>query len=353
MSRIEKIRELMVKNSLDGFFINYLPNIRYLSNFSGSSASLILTRNKNFFITDFRYKDQSHTEVKEFEIVINYNNMTEFRNIIENEGIKKIGFESTHLTYNSLINAKEQLPGTEFIPLKDEIEKLTMTKLPGEIDKIRKAAEISDKVFSKILEMLKPGMKELDVAAEITYFHQKFGASQDSFNPIIASGRRGALPHGRASAKVIENGEMVTIDFGCTYEGFCSDITRTVSMGKPKDDLKKIYGIVYEAQIKAVESASTKLTSKQLDSVARDLINSKGYGENFGHGLGHGLGIDVHELPSVSQRMEIPLVENSVVTIEPGIYIENLGGVRIEDDIVLHSGGCEVLNKSPKELIIL
>lgn len=353
MSRIEKIRELMVKNSLDGFFINYIPNIRYLTNFSGSSATVILTRSKNFFITDFRYKDQSHSEVKGFEIVINYNNMTEFRNVIEREGIKKIGFESTHLTYNSLINAKEQIPGTEFFPLKEEIEKLTMNKLPDEIDKIKEAARISDKAFSKILEIIKPGMKELDVAAEITYLHQKFGASQDSFQPIIASGWRGALPHGRASRKVIENGEMITMDFGCTYEGFCSDITRTVSLGKPNDDLKKIYNIVYDAQVKAIESASTRLSSKELDSVARDIINSKGYGENFGHGLGHGLGIDVHELPSISQRMDIPLVENCVVTIEPGIYIEKLGGVRIEDDVVIHSGGCEVLNKSPKELIIL
>lgn len=343
----------MVKNSLDGFFINYIPNIRYLTNFSGSSATVILTRSKNFFITDFRYKDQSHSEVKGFEIVINYNNMTEFRNVIEREGIKKIGFESTHLTYNSLINAKEQIPGTEFFPLKEEIEKLTMNKLPDEIDKIKEAARISDKAFSKILEIIKPGMKELDVAAEITYLHQKFGASQDSFQPIIASGWRGALPHGRASRKVIENGEMITMDFGCTYEGFCSDITRTVSLGKPNDDLKKIYNIVYDAQVKAIESASTRLSSKELDSVARDIINSKGYGENFGHGLGHGLGIDVHELPSISQRMDIPLVENCVVTIEPGIYIEKLGGVRIEDDVVIHSGGCEVLNKSPKELIIL
>jgi Xaa-Pro aminopeptidase len=353
MSRIEKIRELMVKNSIDGVFINYIPNIRYLTNFSGSSASVILSRTKNFFITDFRYKDQSYSEVKGFEIIINYNNMSEFRSIIENEGIKKIGFESTHLTYNSLMNAKEQIPGTEFYPLKEEIEKLTMNKLPEEISNLKKAAEISDETFKKILEIIKPGMKELDVAAEITYLHQKLGATQDSFNPIIASGWRGALPHGRASNKIIENGEMVTLDFGCTYEGFCSDITRTISLGKPNEELKKIYNIVYDAQTRAIEKASTKLSSKQLDSVARDIINSKGFGENFGHGLGHGLGIDVHELPSISQRMDIPLVENCVVTIEPGIYIEKLGGVRIEDDVVLHSDGCEVLNKSPKELIIL
>jgi Xaa-Pro aminopeptidase len=353
MSRLGKIKKLMEKNSLDGFYINYIPNIRYLSNFSGSSASLLLTQNKDYFFTDFRYKDQSHFEVKEFEIIINYDSSIELAKILENNKLKKIAFESSHMTYSSLDKMKSKFTQAEFIPLMEEIEKLTNQKLPEEIEKIRKAVEITDKVFSKILEFLKPGLTENDVSAEITYQHKKSGASEDSFHPIVASGWRGALPHGRASNKVIENGEMVTLDFGCSYQGFCSDLTRTLSVGKPKEELKKIYGIVFDAHRRAIDKANASLTSKQLDEVARDFITSSGYGENFGHGLGHGLGIDVHELPSVSQRMDMELKENYVVTIEPGIYVEKLGGVRIEDDIVIKNDGCEVLNKSPRELIII
>lgn len=343
----------MEKNAVGAFLVNYIPNIRYLSNFSGSSANLLLTKNKNYFFTDFRYKDQSHYEVKEYEILINYDGESELKKIIDKERLKKIGFESSHMTIGGLDKMKSKFTQIEFIPFMEEVEKLTMQKLPEEIEKIRKAVEITDTVFSKLLDFIKPGLTENDVSAEITYQHKKLGASEDSFHPIVASGWRGALPHGRASNKVIENGDMITLDFGCTYEGFCSDLTRTISVGKPNDELRKIYEIVYDAQRKAIDKASTKLTSKQLDSVARDYITLKGFGENFGHGLGHGLGIDVHENPSVSQRMEMELKENCVVTIEPGIYVDKLGGVRIEDDIVLKNGGCEVLNKSPRDLVII
>lgn len=353
MSRIENLRSLIQKENINGFFINYIPNIRYLSKFSGSSASLILTYQKNYFFTDFRYKDQSHAEVKDFNIIINYDNTTELAKVIKEDGLKRIGFESTHMTYSSLETMKTTFPGIEFVPLKEEVEKLTLRKLPDELENLKKAIQITDKVFLKLLEIIKPGITELDVAAEITYLHKKLGASEDSFHPIVASGWRGALPHGRAANKVIENGEMVTLDFGCCYNGFCSDMTRTISVGKPNDELIKIYNIVFEAQKRAVDAASTKLTSKQLDSVARDYIVGKGFGENFGHGLGHGLGIDVHEMPGLNQRVELTLFENSVVTIEPGIYIDKLGGVRIEDDIILKNDGCEVMNTSPKELIIL
>jgi Xaa-Pro aminopeptidase len=156
-----------------------------------------------------------------------------------------------------------------------------------------------------------------------------------------------------ASDKIIESGDMVTIDMGCIYDGFCSDLTRTISAGNPSDAMKRIYDIVYQSQLKAVEAAKKGITTKQLDSVARDYITENGYGDKFGHGLGHGLGIEVHEMPSVSQRMDMELPEGVVVTIEPGIYVEKTGGVRIEDDVLITNGGCEVLNKSPKELIII
>lgn len=353
MKRIEQLKALLEEKSLDAILVTHLPNIRYLSRFSGSAAAVLITKSKNFFITDFRYKDQSHNEVTGFEIRINYSPNDELKNIMESEGVKITGFEANHLNYGAYDTYSNTFPAVKFIPLTDAVEKLTMKKTNEELEKIQKAVDISDAVFSKMVDFIKPGMKELDVSAEITYAHKKLGAHKDSFEPIVASGWRAALPHGIASNKIIEIGDIITLDFGCVYEGFCSDITRTISVGEPAGEIKKIYSIVLDAQVKAIDAAKAGISSKSVDSVARDYITSKGYGENFGHGLGHGLGIEVHEMPGLSQRMDITLAENSVVTIEPGIYIEGLGGVRIEDDIVLKSNGCIVMNKSPKELIII
>lgn len=353
MSRIEKIKQILEELNLDAFYITHIPNIRYISGFSGSSAFLLIGKNKNYFLTDFRYKEQSAEQVKGFEIHVDYNATEEMKKIFSAGGFKRVGFESTHMTVSGLDNLKKNFAGVEFVPVAERIEKLTMIKTPEEVEKIKKAIEITDKTFSKMLEIIKPGMKEKDVSAEISYWHKKYGAEKDSFDPIVASGWRGCLPHGIASDKVIQSGEMVTLDFGCIYDGFCSDLTRTISVGEPSDEMRKIYKIVHESQLKAIEFAKQGVSSKQLDSSARDYIKANGYGEKFGHGLGHGLGIEVHEMPSVSQRMDIELPVGVVVTIEPGIYVEQLGGVRIEDDILITNGGCEVLNQSPKELIII
>lgn len=347
------IREVLDELNLDAFYINYIPNIRYISGFSGSSAGILICKNKNYFITDFRYKDQSAAEVKGFEIIINYKIQDELNNIFNSEKCKRVGFESSRTIFSNAEGFGKNFEGVEMIPVFERIEKLTMQKTPEEIAKIKNAAEISDKTFSHLLKFIKPGMKELDVSAEITYMHKKFGAAKDSFDPIVASGWRGALPHGVASSKIINSGEMVTLDFGCVFEGFCSDITRTISVGEPTGEMKKIYSIVYEAQSKAIGAVKAGASSKDIDLIARNIIAAEGYGNNFGHGLGHGLGIDVHEAPMLNQRTDMALPENSVVTIEPGIYIEGTGGVRIEDDVLVTKDGSEVLNKSLKELIII
>jgi Xaa-Pro aminopeptidase len=353
MSRIDKIKEMLDQMNLDAFYITHIPNIRYITEFSGSSAFVLITRDKDYFLTDFRYKEQSAEQVKGFDIRVNYKTMDEMKMIFSSEDFKRVGFESTHMSIRGLENLNKDLPGVEYVPVAESIEKLTMIKTPAEIETIKKAIDITDKTFLKMLELIKPGMKEKDVSAEISYWHKKYGADKDSFDPIVASGWRGALPHGIASDKVIESGEMVTLDFGCIYNGFCSDLTRTISVGSPSDEMKKIYNTVYESQMKAISFAKEGVSSKELDSCARDYISEQGYGEKFGHGLGHGLGIEVHEMPSVSQRMDMKLEAGVVVTIEPGIYVENLGGVRIEDDILIQQNGCEVLNKAPKELIII
>ncbi|MEO8512923.1 MAG: Xaa-Pro peptidase family protein [Ignavibacteria bacterium] len=353
MSRIEKIKAILAELKLDAFYVTHLPNIRYLSGFSGSSAYLIISKDKNYFFTDFRYKEQSKVQVKECEIIVNFSPAEEIKNVINKNGFKNIAFEPTHLTVHQLDQMKESFRGVTFTAVAERIEQLTMIKTPDEIAKILKACDITDKVFSKLLEIIKPGMKENDVSAEISYWHKKYGAEKDSFDPIVASGWRGALPHGMASDKVIESGEMVTLDFGCIYDGFCSDMTRTISIGKPDDEMKKIYDVVLESQVRAVNAAKEGINTKELDNISRDYINQNGYEGKFGHGLGHGLGIEVHEMPSISQRMDINVPAGVVFTIEPGIYVEGLGGVRIEDDILTKAGGCDVFNKSRKELIII
>jgi Xaa-Pro aminopeptidase len=353
MSRIDKIKALFDELKIDAFYITHNPNIRYLTGFSGSAAYVIISKDKNYFVTDFRYKEQSKAQVKGYEILVNFSAIEETKKVFEAGKFKRVGFESSHLTVHQLDTLKETFPGVEFIPVHERIERITMVKTEDELAKIKKACEITDRTFNKILEIIKPGMKESEVAAEITYWHRKYGAEKDSFDSIVASGWRGALPHGAASDKVIETGEMVTLDFGCVYQGFCSDLTRTISIGTPPDEMKKIYGIVLESQQKAIDGVKEGANTKALDTIARDHIYKSGYEGKFGHGLGHGLGIEVHEIPSVSQRMDMNIPKNVVFTIEPGIYVEGLGGVRIEDDVVVVNGKCEVLNASTKELIII
>jgi Xaa-Pro aminopeptidase len=353
MSRKQRLKTLLNELSLDAFYITHIPNIRYISGFSGSSANIIITKDTDYFLTDFRYKDQSAKEVSGFEIIINYDNVSEVRNIFSKAGIKNAAFEANHLIFEGFENLKKSLNGTGLKPLSNKIEELTVQKTEDEIARIKKAVEITDKTFERMLEFIKPGITELEVSAEITYTQKKLGAEKDAFDPIVASGLRSALPHGIASQKKIEKGDPVTLDFGCVYGGFCSDLTRTVFVGKPTEELRNLYDVVHTAQMMAVEKAKAGMSSKQLDSTARDYINEKGFGSYFGHGLGHGLGIEVHEMPGLNQRTEHILKKNSVVTIEPGIYIESVGGVRIEDDVLLDDNGCTVLNKASKEFTVL
>ena len=283
MSRIVKIKEMLKELNLDAFYITHIPNIRYITGFSGSSAYVIVTKETDYFLTDFRYKEQSAEQVKGFDIRVNYKVMDEMKMIFASEDFKRVGFESTHISVNSFENLKKDFPGVEFVPVSERIEKLTMIKTEAEVEMIQKAIDITDKTFVKMLEIIKPGMKEKDVSAEISYWHKKYGADKDSFDPIVASGWRGCLPHGVASDKIIESGEMVTLDFGCIYNGFCSDLTRTISVGTPGDEMKKIYDIVLASQLKAISFAREGITSKELDSSARDYISECGYGEKFGH----------------------------------------------------------------------
>ncbi|MCG8541638.1 MAG: Xaa-Pro peptidase family protein [Clostridia bacterium] len=350
--KVEKFRKSLKEKGLDSAIVFKPENRRYLSKFSGSSGYVVITEDKNIFITDFRYVQQAFDECKGFEIIQHTNDKTIY-DILNGLCINKLGFEDEFVTVSQYNEFIEKLNDIHFTPLKDTLNRLRAIKDEDEIDEIRKAAHIADKTFEYICSILKAGITEWEVALEIENFMKKKGAAGTAFKSIVASGKRASLPHGVASHKVIEEGDFVTLDFGCIYNGYCSDMTRTVVIGKATDRQKEIYNIVLEAQEAVLGFIKPGITGYDADKIARDIIKAKGYGDYFGHGLGHGVGLEVHELPKLSPLGKDTLQANMVVTDEPGIYLPDFGGVRIEDLIVVTENGCEVLSKSPKHLIEL
>jgi len=361
-TRIDKMKKYLVKNNLDAFFVNFpldtgkfLPNVRYLTGFSGSSGGVFITRKKSFFITDFRYKDQSKKQVKGSKVIIARTNpINALKDIKEaQEKNLRIAIESHRLTVEQKKHLARAVPDAILVDTSGVVEELMVCKDKTEIDNIKKAVEISDIAFDRILGILKPGIREKEVAAELEYQMKMLGATREAFETIVASGHRSALPHGVASDKKLKKGEFITFDFGAVYNGYCSDITRTVVLGKATSKQKKVYNTVLKAQKTAIRKTRAGLTGKEVDSVARKIIEKAGYGKNFGHGLGHGIGLEVHAAPRVSPLGEEVLKSNMVMTIEPGIYISGWGGVRIEDDVVVRPKNCLVLNRAPKKLLEL
>ncbi len=354
-NRISSLRSSFESLNIDAFMVTFLPHLRYLTGFSGSNGIGIVTHRGTYLITDGRYEEQVKREALGWttEVAHDYNILDIIKKKRYFRAGMRIGFDGNTVTLAQYNNYKKTFPKVFFRPRAEVIENITVRKDDQELSLLKKAIEITDNVFTDILPLIKPGVMEADIAAELTYRHRKYGADSDAFEPIVASGTQGALPHARASAKKIKHGEMVTLDFGCVYQGYHSDLTRTVAVGKPSKEMHKIYHVVLEAQQKAIETAKSGMTGKELDAVAREHIKQHGYGKYFQHSLGHGIGLQIHEAPKVSFTNSKPMPERSVVTIEPGIYIPNLGGVRIEDDVVLYNSGAEVLNRSPKELIVL
>lgn len=352
--RLESLRTQLKEKQVDAVLITSPSNRRYITGFTGSAGFALVTKNDAKFITDFRYITQAGKQAPIFEIVQHDGVILDaVKEQLERLKIKRLGFEQDFVTFSLFKQFEDKFSSTELLPLSQVVEKLRLIKDKEEIKLVKKAAEIADNAFSYLLTIIKPGMKEIDVAIALEYKMRELGADRASFDTIVASGYRSALPHGIASEKVIEDGDFVTIDFGAVYKGYVSDITRTLVMGEPNDKQKEIYSIVLEAQLNGVNNIKSGMTGIEADALTRDIINNHGYGEYFGHGTGHGIGIDVHEGPTLSPRGEVVLSPGMIVTVEPGIYIPDFGGVRIEDDVVITLNDCEIITNTTKELIII
>ncbi|HCZ12161.1 MAG TPA: Xaa-Pro dipeptidase [Nitrospiraceae bacterium] len=351
--RIINIRRIIGSRKLDGFLITDIKNIRYLTGFTGSSGFLIITKNNNLFFTDFRYKEQAEAEVTGWEITIEKGRRTKLiAGVAKKLAIKKLGFEqSITFEFYDLLRAK--LPAVPS-PQKNLVENLRKIKDEEEIGSIKKAVERAEEAFLAVKPKIRPGIKERDIALRIEDQLKKRGCKRPAFDIITASGKNSSMPHARPAEKKIEKGDFVIIDWGGEADGYYSDMTRTLLMnGKGLSDKIRIYETVNNARKKALSSAKEGIKTEDIDAAARDVIKKAGYGEFFGHGTGHGVGLDVHEHPRVSWTGSERVRNGMVFTIEPGIYIPKLGGVRIEDMILVKNGKAELLTGLNRDLEII
>lgn len=353
MTRVANLRVKMKEEGIKSFLITDTFNLRYLTGFTGTTGMALITLENAYFITDFRYTEQAASQCVGYDIVQNSGPaFEEVADLVESFHLENVAFEEKTVSFKEFVEL-EMLLEADLVPISGMIESLREVKDADELKIIRQACSIADDAFTYIQTYIKPGMTEIQVANELDFYMRGLGATGVSFETIVASGVRSAMPHGVASDKLIEQGDLITIDFGCYYNGYVSDMTRTISLGEPSETLKEIYQIVLDAQLKVLSEAKPGMTGVQLDAVARDYISSKGYGEAFGHSTGHGIGLEIHEGPNVSRLAEKPFVPGNVITNEPGIYLPGIGGVRIEDDMLVTEDGVERLTHSPKELIIL
>ena len=341
----------MNDHGIEGMLITKPENRHYFSGFSGSAGTLLISDHESKLLTDFRYIEQAAAQAKQCEILRYTASPYELlADTAVKLGLTRIGFESDFVTYDMYTKLTEGMSTIHLLPV--QIDELRMMKDENEVAAIKKAVEIADSAFVHILSFIKPGISEQTVALELEYQMRKLGAEKPAFDTIVASGKRGALPHGIASKKIIELGDFVTMDFGAVYQGYHSDITRTICMGSPTDKQRQLYDIVLTAQLAGVEAVQPGKTGREVDAVARKIIVDAGFGDYFGHGLGHGLGLYIHEDPRLSpSNTQTVLMESMVVTVEPGIYLPEWGGIRIEDTVLVSTDGCQILTASSKHLI--
>lgn len=352
-NRLINARMHAEKHDVDAIVFFNMSNVRYLSGFTGSDGTVVLGRDACWFLTDSRYTTQASHQVTGFPTIEYRVKLDGITELVRDRGFRRIGFEAEHTTVAVYESLRQKLPEVDLVPIGEELGQLRLIKDPAECELLSRVARIASDALLAILPRVKPGAIERDIAIELEFAMRRAGAENASFDFIVASGERGALPHGRAGDKVLVAGELVTIDFGAVLEGYCSDETVTVAVGTPDDRQREVYGIVKEAHDRAIAAVRPGVELREIDRVARSYIEEQGYGAYFGHGLGHGVGLEVHERPVVSPRGEGVVAAGMVFTIEPGIYIPDWGGVRIEDTVIVTDDGCRPITMVPKELMIL
>ncbi|GGH25256.1 M24 family metallopeptidase [Paenibacillus segetis] len=353
-TRVIRLREALELQNLEAILITGEVNRRYLTGFTGSSGYVLITGQKAYLLTDFRYMVQASEQATGFEIVEHAASVTDtLKELLQVGQISRLGFEDENVVYSTYRNYETELSPCQLIPAAGLVEGLRVYKDDEELAIMKEAADLADRTFHHMLGILRPGVTELDMALEMEIFMRKNGATSSSFDTIIASGERSALPHGVASERVIKGNEFVKMDFGALLNGYCSDITRTVVLGTPSPKHREIYDIVLEAQLHTLEHLRPGMTGREADALARDVITRYGYGDQFGHSTGHGLGMEVHEAPRLSKLSDTVLQPGMVVTVEPGIYLPGFGGVRIEDDVVITESGIRRLTESTKDFTVI
>lgn len=347
---ISKIQEELKRREIDGVLVSTYENRRYTCGFTGSDGFLIITQDKAVLYVDGRYTTQAHLETKNLEIIEYKSKAYE---LLQKYHLGRLAIEDKKLSFSDYKLLKGALPDVQIDIGSDIFEKFRIIKNATEVENIRKAAEIADMAFSHILDFIEVGMTEKEVALELEYFMRQNGAEGTSFDTIVACSERSALPHAQPTDRKIQYGDMVLMDFGCKYNGYCSDMTRTVAVGAATQEQLKVYNVVLSAQNAALDKIKAGASSSEVDKAARSIIENAGYGDKFTHSLGHGVGLNVHELPTLSPLKDKILKVGNCVTVEPGVYLEGKFGIRIEDLVVVTEDCYINMVNSPKELMIL
>ncbi|MBU4532128.1 MAG: Xaa-Pro peptidase family protein [Eubacteriales bacterium] len=351
--RLSRVRQVISEQGLDAILVSSPDNRRYLSGFTGTSGVLLISADEHRLLTDFRYVEQAERECSEFDTVrVEKTWVQTLRDTIAFRSYNRIGFEGSHLTYRLYQTLAETLAGVQLEDVKTAVDRLRVVKDEGEIALIRQGVLMVDEAFPAICKTIRPGTLEREVSLELEFALRRRGGEGMSFDTIVASGMRSALPHGVASDKAIARGDLVVLDLGVVCGGYASDFTRTVLVdADPEEWQRDIYQVVLEAQLAAIAKIRPGVRADEVDAAARGIINQAGYGAYFGHGTGHGLGLNVHEAPHLGATSEDVLEAGMVITVEPGIYLPGKGGVRIEDVAVVREDGAEMLTTTPNNFL--
>lgn len=350
--RMDKVRLALAEAGVDALLVTNLTNVRYLCGFSGTNGQLFVSSERSVFLTDPRYEARAAAVVTGADIAIYPTRMIEALAPLVADGVSRLGLESATVTLAERDDLAGRLEGTELVPTTGIVESLRRRKEPAEVELLREAARLGDRAFGWICERLVPGATERELALGLEIRMREWGAEAVSFPPIVGSGPLSAHIHHTPSERELQKGDLVLLDFGCRFSGYCSDMTRTVVLGAASDEQQQMYDLVLRAQAAGIQALAPNVGGADVDRAARDVVAAAGLGERFGHGLGHGVGLDIHEEPTLKRISEDTLAEGNVVTVEPGVYVQGTGGVRIEDCVLVTATGSEVLGSAPKDELI-